>query len=281
MLKDLVGRQKANEIMVELEDLIENIQSLGWKDLRPWSEFFATFKPPQQWNKQHLEERITTNFLHYRSNYFILCIILFIVQLIFSPIIIFTAIVITLIYIGLFSFFKNNLRFGDLIITLKMKQYIFLIVSSLLLILSGSLTRLAWMLVSTLLVCGGHMVFRPRNMTAKANKIYEEMKLNGYDINSIFHFSSSGSSAGASSSSSASYSSSLGRSRDDAYNNDKPAYESTPYSSSSKKDLEDPPIEEDAPNSPYSSTPAGFSSNLQDNSGNMRKRNAEYDYKHK
>mmetsp|Transcript_9589 Transcript_9589/g.10314 ORF Transcript_9589/g.10314 Transcript_9589/m.10314 type:complete len:278 (-) Transcript_9589:146-979(-) len=274
MLSDLLGRQKANEIMVEIEDLIENIQSLGWKEVRPWSEFFATFKPPQQWNKQHLEERITTNFLHYRSNYFLLCIFLFIIQLIFSPIIIFTAIIIALLYIGLFSFVKNNTRIGDIIITFKIKQYIFLISTGLLLILSGSLTRLAWIFISSIFVCGGHMVFRPRNMTAKANKVYEEMKLNGYDINSIFHFSSSsGSVAGAASSST---SSSNKANKDNTYNNDKPS-----YANSGKKDLEDPPNEDDIPAStPYSSTPAGYSSNLQDTSGNMRKRGpGDYDYK--
>jgi hypothetical protein len=277
MLKDVVGRQKANEIVVELEDLVETVKVIGWKEMRPWSEFFALFKIPQ-WQQKHLEERITTNFLHYRSNYFIICCFLFIFQIILSPIIIFTSVCITFFYIILFTFVKNNFRIGDMIVTSKIKKYVFLISSALLLVLSGSLTRIAWMLVSCIVVCGSHMLFRPRNMTSKANKVYEDMKMNGYDMKTIFSFAPNTSSG--SSSSSASSSSRIGKvSSSSDYNADKPLYDSKKEMSGGGKDLEDPVIhEDDIPST------AAYSSTLSDPSNaNMRNRgaNTEYDYKHK
>jgi hypothetical protein len=291
MLKDLVGRQKANEIVVEIEDLMETIQTLGWKDIRPWNEFFAMFKVPQ-WNQKHLEERITTNFLHYRSNYFVIAVALFIFQIVFSPVMIFTALLIGIFYVVAFTLVKNNFRVGDLVITLKMKQYIFFTIAGLTLVLSGALTRLAWFLVSAVSLIGGHLLFRPRNMTAKANKVYEEMKMNGYDMKHVFQFSSltggnNNSNVGGGGSSSSSASSGL-------YNNDKPSYSSV-SPASEKKDIENPVIESeveaaaDSKNNqddyqPYVGT-TGFSSNLSsdNNANNMRKRGAgEFnDYKHK
>jgi hypothetical protein len=279
MLKDLVGAQKANEIVVELEDLIENIQTLGWKEIRPWNEFFAVFKVPQ-WTQKHLEERLTTNFLHYRSNYFVICLVLFVLQIVLSPVIIFSALLIAMLYVGLFTLLKNNVRFGDFIVSLKMKQYFFCGVTFLVLIFSGALARIAWFLLSCGFVVGGHMLFRPRNMTSKANKVYEEMKLNGYDMQTIFQMPSlSSPSSGASSG--GAFSSS------DRYNGDKPAYtvplskSSDSYEKKKNDDLEDPVEEVDASNV----SAAGYTTNLSDSynqNQNMRKRNApEYDYKHK
>eukprot|EP01031_Cornospumella_fuschlensis_P002651 gene2651-3313_t len=73
MIRDVLGDAATEELMDALKLVGEKIQVLGWKEMRPWSEFFASFKPPQ-FDSRHLEQRITTNFLHYRSNYVVISV---------------------------------------------------------------------------------------------------------------------------------------------------------------------------------------------------------------
>merc|ERR1712166_850276 len=44
--------------------LRRTLSKLGWGEMRPWNELVAEFKRPS-----NLEDRVTTNFLYYRSNY--------------------------------------------------------------------------------------------------------------------------------------------------------------------------------------------------------------------
>lgn len=64
-LKSIIGERLAEDLLEELAILFQQLQVLGWKQLRPWNEFFAVFKTPQ-FNWKHLELRVTTNFLQYR-----------------------------------------------------------------------------------------------------------------------------------------------------------------------------------------------------------------------
>jgi len=42
--------------MAEGKELIEQLNKLGFREPRPWREFFAVFKPPKQWARPEIEE---------------------------------------------------------------------------------------------------------------------------------------------------------------------------------------------------------------------------------
>ena len=81
MLSDALGSEKVTESRDDIESFMINFWLMN---SRPWNEFFAVFKPPQ-WNYGLIEQRISTNCLHYRSNYILLCVGIFAVRMVFSP----------------------------------------------------------------------------------------------------------------------------------------------------------------------------------------------------
>jgi hypothetical protein len=93
MLRDLLGEHGTDDLLLEFNNVYQQLKILGWKELRPWEEFFAVFKTPQL-TLTHLEQRITTNFLQYRSNYVCLCGVIICIQILRAPVIILTLILI-------------------------------------------------------------------------------------------------------------------------------------------------------------------------------------------
>ena len=131
----------------------------------------AVFKPPQ-WNTKHLEQRILTNLLHYRSNYLLICTGIFILRIVFAPFML-----LSLLCVGLFCFYvlavltKPIVINDDLTLTLMHKQAACAVVSIVFLVLSGSLEKLLWTLLYCLVIIASHMVFRPRSVTSKTGKV--------------------------------------------------------------------------------------------------------------
>ena len=129
------------------------------------------FKPPQ-WNTKHLEQRILTNLLHYRSNYLVICTGIFILRIVFAPFML-----LSLLCVGLFCFYvlavltKPIVINDDLTLTLMHKQAACAVVSIVFLVLSGSLEKLLWTLLYCLVIIASHMVFRPRSVTSKTGKV--------------------------------------------------------------------------------------------------------------
>lgn len=181
MIRDLLGNRTTDELLQEMQIVWEQIQTLGWKELRPWNEFFATFKPPQL-NSKHLEQRVTTNFLHYRSNYAVICLGILCTQVLFTPMILISTVTIFGFYTFLMHLYKKPLVIGDFVFDETGKRYIVMGVSSLVLFLSGTILSLLWALFYSVLLCVAHMVFRPRSVSSKSNRVYEEMKLSGMNI---------------------------------------------------------------------------------------------------
>lgn len=181
MLRDVLGPGPADDLMDEMQILYQQIATLGWKEMRPWAEFFASFKPPQ-FNVKHLEQRITTNFLHYRTNYVMVATGILVVQILFSPMIILSTAVIFCLYTYLTHVHKGAFRIGDFILDGKGKQYLFFVLSAIILLSSGTLFKLFWTVFYSIFLCGGHMILRPRSVSSKANRMYEEMKLSGENI---------------------------------------------------------------------------------------------------
>ena len=153
---------------------------ISTKDIRNWSEFFAVFKPPQ-WNSKHLEQRVLTNFLHYRSNYLLIVAAIFGIRIIFAPFML-----LSLVCVGAFCFYflavlnKPIVINENITLTTVHKQAVCALVSALFLVLSGSLEKLLWTMLYCLLIIVSHMLFRPRSVTSKTGKLYDELKLSGF-----------------------------------------------------------------------------------------------------
>jgi hypothetical protein len=180
MLDDVIGGRGAKDFSDEMGHLIEQLRILGYKELRPWNDFFQSFKPPQ-WNWKHLEQRIITNFLHYRSNYLLISGIVMAIQLLVCPFEILSFLLVLLFDVYMILVMKRQIKMGDIIITEQQKRIAVGIISAMVLILSGALTAITWSIIYCAGINGLHMVFRPRSVTSKANKMYEEIKLSGYN----------------------------------------------------------------------------------------------------
>lgn len=179
MLRDVLGERATTELAEELNDLYQQLQILGWKEMRPWGEFMAGFKVPEM-NAAHLEERVTTNFLHYRSNYAAVCGVLILLQVFLSPMLLVAVPLAIVLCCYVLIVHKRPIKIGDVVISTYGKQTACAMFCLFFFAISGVLERLVWIVLYCVSTCGLHLIFRPRNMSAKANKVYEELKLNGY-----------------------------------------------------------------------------------------------------
>ena len=256
MLRDVLGERATTELAEELNVLYEQLQILGWREMRPWGEFMAGFKVPEM-NAAHLEERITTNFLHYRSNYAAVCGVLILLQVFLSPMLLVAVPLAVVLCTYVLIVHKRPIKISDVVISTYGKQTSCAIFCLFFFAISGVLERLVWIIIYCVGTCGLHLVFRPRNLSAKANKVYEELKLNGYT--SWFSGFTESSSAGGADSYTGTFSS---------------------RSNSTSRDQIDPenPVEREQP--PGFVAPSfGYSSNVgSTGSGDMRKRGAPLSY---
>jgi hypothetical protein len=181
MLRDILGERATTELAEELNVLFEQLKVLGWREVRPWSEFFGAFKLPEM-TSSHLQERVVTNFLHYRSNYAVICAVLLLLQVFLCPMLIVVVPLTIIICCYILLVHKRNIKIGDITINAAGKKTFCAIFCPFFFAITGILERLVWIVIYVVFTAGLHMVLRPRNMSAKANKVYEEMKLNGYSM---------------------------------------------------------------------------------------------------
>ena len=179
MLKDLIGEDSAAMVSDEVGYYLDQARILGLKDVRPWGkEFFAIFKPPQ-WNIKHIETRMITNLLHYRTNYLIICSIVMAMMILSSPFLIVTA----LACIGVTMYFNHGLKgpiiIGETQLTAAQKAYVCVGINVFLFWVTGAAWQSIKIIIYSVGICGIHMLFRPRSITTTSNKMYEEFKLSG------------------------------------------------------------------------------------------------------
>lgn len=179
MIRDLLGDSATDSLLGELQPFLESIQRLGWKEMKPWGEFFATFKAPQMTAK-HLEQRITTNFLFYRSNYLALCCGVVVLQVLWSPMIVLSSLAVLSIWTYLMTVYQKPLVVGEVTFDSTGKQWLCAALSLVVLFVTGTMEKLLWTALYCIFLCTAHMIFRPRNVSSKSNRVYEEMKLSGY-----------------------------------------------------------------------------------------------------
>ena len=177
MLKDMLGEEKAAELANDIGHFLNIF--IGWRDVRPWVEFFAVFKMPQ-WNLGLLEQRLVSNFLHYRSNYFVLCVGIFVIRAIFSPTMLLSLTICLASAVYLLLIVKMPIVIGQFTLRYREKAISIFLVSIVFMSITRALVRLIWSILMMITVCGLHMLFRPRSVTAKTSELYEELRLNGY-----------------------------------------------------------------------------------------------------
>jgi PRA1 family protein len=179
-LEEVLGETRGKEVAEEMGTILEQIKSLGYKEMRSWNEFFAVLKPPSSWSYKNVEQRLLTNLVHYRSNYMAICAGLFGIRIIFAPYILLALICVVAFAVYLLIIVNKPIVVGEFAIDDRMKQGIVAVTTSVFLALCGALERLLWTIVYCILICGLHMVFRPRSVTSKTGKPYDEIKLSGF-----------------------------------------------------------------------------------------------------
>lgn len=178
-LRDVLGEKRGKDVEEEIGYAIEQIRGYGWKDLRSMSEFLSVFKVPQM-HKKNLEQRIITNFLHYRSNYIAICIGLFLLRIIFAPFLLLSITCVIAFSMYLLVVINKPIVLGDFTISENGKRVTCAVISLIFLAMCGALERLLWTMLYSIVLCVLHMVFRPRSVTSKSGKLYDELKLTGF-----------------------------------------------------------------------------------------------------
>jgi hypothetical protein len=181
MLNDIMGNISAQRLADDLGEIIETLKTLGWKEQRPWAEFFQVLKPPG-WTYKDIEQRILTNFLQYRSNYVAIMCGVFLLRILFAPILFLSIVLCATITIYVVVVWKTPYMVGEHQLNEKSKIICCGVFSFIFLGLCGALEHLLWGLVISSLLCLLHMIFRPRSVSSKANKIYEEIKISNIDF---------------------------------------------------------------------------------------------------
>jgi hypothetical protein len=191
MLKDLLAADKATELSEEIGYLMSEMNVLLSKERRPWDEFFAVFKPPQS-KLKHLEQRVVTNILYYRSNYVLICACVILLRVIVNPLLFLSIIGVAAIFYAK-RVLRDPIHLKNIgTITEPGKTYAAFISSFFLLYLTGGVTYMIFSVFYSVTICSLHFVFRPRSVNSKANKMYDEMQLSGFSFSSLLGSNASG-----------------------------------------------------------------------------------------
>ena len=177
MFDDIFSETNSKEIKEEIGLFLQNLHLLGWKDIKSWNDFFLHFEVPSFTNYSNIEERIISNFLYYRSNYFFIFCLIFILRLIFTPFIFGCILFCIGLSYGILFGLKGTFQIGELKINQTMKVLFCSIFSFFFLGLCGVLEHLLWGILISFVLIVLHMLFKPRNITTSSNKSYEEFKL--------------------------------------------------------------------------------------------------------
>ena len=178
-LREILGEKRGRDAAEFLSVALERIKEYGWKDLRSAKEFFSAFNAPQM-NRKNLEQRIITNLFHYRSNYLMACLGIFFLRILFAPFLLFCVLLVTSFCLYSLVIVNKPIVVGEVTIGANGKAVLCGVGSLIFLAMCGALERLLWTLMYCIVLCGFHVVFRPRSVTSKSSKLYDELKLDGF-----------------------------------------------------------------------------------------------------
>jgi len=176
-LSDFLPPDKYRELVEEIGLHVESFRLLINKESRSWQEFFAVLKPPQL-NFKHVEQRMTTNLVHYRVNYMVICLVVYVLQILFHPVLLIALLaVMAFCFYSVFILRKPLILGESIIINENGVKVLTVCVSIIFLALVGSLEQLLWGSIYSLIICTLHMLLRPRSVTSKTNLMYEQMRV--------------------------------------------------------------------------------------------------------
>mmetsp|Transcript_4649 Transcript_4649/g.7027 ORF Transcript_4649/g.7027 Transcript_4649/m.7027 type:complete len:210 (+) Transcript_4649:118-747(+) len=165
-------------LSAELRSMASELKAIGWRNMKPWGEFFEKFKAPKDWSKMIVEERIKTNFLHFRGNYIALLLGSLCLTIVYYPILLLA----TLFTIPLLAFLFPPMESSRRVVIngkpLKFTQRKIIagVWCSFVCFTTGVIFKVIYPVSVTALLCLGHALFRPRNLKSKANKLGEDLK---------------------------------------------------------------------------------------------------------
>jgi hypothetical protein len=174
----MLSEGQLKDIYEEFIRFSEQCHEKLWKEMKPWPEFFGTFKIPQR-DMKTLEQRVSTNLDYYKPNYISICGTIIALQIIFAPVVFLVLVLCTVFSCYLLLIRKNPIVVGDTEITGPMKMYVCCGFTFLVMALSGVMVKLVWVTIYSGVLCLFHMLLRPRSVSSKTDKIYEDLKPTG------------------------------------------------------------------------------------------------------
>ncbi|CAN0417573.1 unnamed protein product [Ascophyllum nodosum] len=158
--------------------------------MKPWGDFFARFKAPGAWTTTVLDERLTTNFLHYRGNYSVIAAGLFVIGIISHPSVLFALLSCALLVTFLFPAGEHPriVRLGERTLESGERTAGGVIGVACILGLTGAWYTLVFYGGLALFVCTVHALFRPRTVSSKASRAAAGVAASGFTIESAQNF---------------------------------------------------------------------------------------------
>lgn len=145
------------------------------RELRNWNDFFAAFKIPPSGG---LRSRCIGNLNHYWANYAAIGLTIFTVRILFAPFLFFSFIIIAAFNVYFLLYVGDIQVTPDFTLTGWMKQLTCVGVCFVFLGITRGLEHILWNFIFIVALCGSHMVFRPRSVTAATDST-TELKLHG------------------------------------------------------------------------------------------------------
>mmetsp|Transcript_17622 Transcript_17622/g.25733 ORF Transcript_17622/g.25733 Transcript_17622/m.25733 type:complete len:203 (-) Transcript_17622:413-1021(-) len=154
-----MGQGNADEILNEFAVLVSHVKQQGWSSVKPWAEFFGRFSMPPKPN-EGLGQRLRENYVRFAVNYAAIIAVTTILAILLSPGLLIVMLLITGMFAYTFLTRQKVLRLGSMEVGTNAKLAVSVLVSLLVLSLTGYVWKLFWVMGIGALVCVLHGCFR-------------------------------------------------------------------------------------------------------------------------
>jgi len=185
-MRDLLDEAQYAVLLEEGGLILQRLKELV-NSTKAWSDFFAVLKIPSA-NRKHIEQRISTNLMHYRSNYFAILSLLVLFQIVAHPVLLLALLVVALFLFYSLCILKPPLVLSPTVIinqqgcNIAVSVCVFVFFT-----LCGVLERIIWTCIYWFVLSFSHMLLRPRSVTSKtSDSLYDEKR--SINLFSIFNF---------------------------------------------------------------------------------------------
>ena len=125
-----------------------------------------------------IRQRCLTNVNHYWANYVCIAIVIFVLRILFAPFLL-VSLIVLIAFNGYFIAYISEVQItSDITLAGWSKTAVAAVISFVFLGLTRGLEHILWNLLLVVVLCGAHMVLRPRSVTASPDSTVE-LKLHG------------------------------------------------------------------------------------------------------